>query len=519
MKKLILFSIIFSFNNLMAQQFYNRYPSSLDLHIYTTTDVLELNNAYYKIETESNNSMSFHSNIRIIKTDANGTIIWTKRYDAGIDSSLVATSINKTLDNNIIVNSVLANDNAFPPIGVSIIKLDTSGAVLWTILFPGFRAGYYGKNAIQLPDSSYVIDAESSASLNSCVIKLNTSATAVSSKVFMNMVYTGSNSITSMILKNNIFSISFNHGEFITTDTAFNMLSDKNYCLDPTGAYFTHTVAANGDYIFIDDIIAGGLLNGLFRIFRTDSTGNLIWAKSLTIWKSFTIQTPFTLYDVTQGVKVFEDTSLNIVAHLLDEGGVGLAVTFDANGNYITNKVIKAAEMKLCADGDFVFVSNLQFANSLGIFAKQLHYSINNCDSLIDVQISSGTDSASTVATATNSVPVPISLTNFPVNVSNVSLNPLAYCPVSTSISDNNKINESGMIIYPDPSSRYISVSLPGNYSNAEIKIFNLTGKLIVKSMLLNSESNIDISDLPDGIYFLEMNAGKTVIRHKFVKQ
>ena len=127
MKQIMTFILLIGFNTLVALQFYNYYPSALNLYVNSETDVVEAGNAFYKIETESNIAMNFHNNIRIIKTRSDGTILWIKRFDAGVDSSLTATSINKTLDHNLIVNATLDNDNAYPPIGTTLFKIDTSG--------------------------------------------------------------------------------------------------------------------------------------------------------------------------------------------------------------------------------------------------------------------------------------------------------------------------------------------------------------------------------------------------------
>jgi hypothetical protein len=518
MKKIILLIIFFGINVLNAQQFYNVYPSKLDIANYTTTDVLELNNAYYKLEIETNDTNNFHSSLRIIKTNANGNIIWSKRYDAGTDSTLFAVSINKTLDNKIIVNSVLANDNALAPMGVSLMKVDTSGAVLWSTLFWGFYGAAYSKNVIQLSDSSYVFSAETIPSIKPSMIKYNSRASFASGKKFQNTVYTGNNPTTSISLNSNKFSISFNDGEFITTDTALNVLTDKAYNLDGSGPYFIHAVMSNGDVVFVDDIKEGGLLSGVCRVFRTDSIGNLIWAKDLTIWKNFTNHTPFDLYDITGAVNVFEDTTGRIVIHLLDEEGMGLAITFDANGNYITNKVILATQMKLCNNGDFVFVSNTGLPNTPGILAKQKHYTNSNCDSLLDVIVSGGTDSAFAGSVATNDTAIPVSFINFPVHVTNTSVTPTVYCTI-TGINEVQESNNSGIIAYPDPAVNCLSVILPDNLSKSEIRIYNLTGQLLLKTILTNRESIIDISSLSDGVYILQATKGDNISRRKFVKQ
>jgi hypothetical protein len=517
MSKILLIATLFLIcGHSKGQQFYNRYPSSLDLHIYTGADVLELNNEYYKVECESNNSLNFHANIRLIKTDASGNIIWVKRYDAGNDSSLTVTSISKTIDNHIVIDGYLALDNTFPGIGVTLINLDTSGAVTWTALFPGFRSGYHSNNILQLPDSSFLFDAESSASLNSCLINVSQNASGVASRVFGNMVYNGSE-VTSMLLDNNQLSFSFDHGEFVTTDLSFNVLTDRAYNLDPSEAYFAHGITSNGDLVFISDIIGGGLLNGRCRIFRTDAAGTLLWAKSLTIWKSFTSHTNFNLYDVVNGVKVFEDTSYNIVAHLMDEGGLGLMLTFDSSGNYISNKVIMGNQMELCADGDFLFGANLQFANALGMFGKQSHYSINNCDSLLDVYIDPGTDSASSIAPAAILTPVAITVTPFPVSMLNDTITPALYCPVSTWIPDHVSADADAVKFYPNPSGSKIHLTLPEN--DSDVEMYNYAGSLLAKFSITGKEYDLDVSGLARGFYLLTIRQSVQMWNFRFVKE
>ncbi len=510
--------LVLGFHTLVAQQFYNFFPSSLNLYVSSQTDVVETGNACYKIETESNIALNFHYNIRIVKTQPNGTIIWIKRFDAGIDSSLTATSISKTLDNNIIVNAVLANDNSFPPIGVSLFKIDTSGAVLWSVLLPGFRWGYDSKCIVQLPDSSYVVEAVSLASFKSVVIKLNKNGTTVSAKAFQNTIYFG-DPITSIMIRNNTLSFSFTHGEFITTDTAFNILSDKKYNLDPSLPYFTHTVTANGDYVFISPKIAGGLLNGQFRIFRTNSSGDLLWAKNLAMWTSFTVHQPYTLFDVINGLEVMEDTSMNLVAHLMDEGSVGLAVTFDPNGNYLANKLMKGISLSLCEDGDFLFASNSQTANSLGIFAKQPHYSVNDCDSLVDLIITNGSDSASTSVPTTSTVSIPISLTNYPIHVFDAGSTPVLFCQTTTSTPDIIRANNNEPRIYPNPANHSITVKVEDDFAYGEMKIRNIAGLVILKIRIETSSPILNITDLPQGMYILEVITKNGISSSKFIKQ
>jgi hypothetical protein len=69
--------------------------------------------------------------------------------------------------------------------------------------------------------------------------------------------------------------------------------------------------------------------------------------------------------------------------------------------------------------------------------------------------------------------------------------------------------------IYPNPSTDgKISVAIPAEYSGEEItlKIFNAVGKEIYRSALTGTETNIDLSAQPRGVYFIYINTGDNVI-------
>jgi hypothetical protein len=216
---------------------------------------------------------------------------------------------------------------------------------------------------------------------------------------------------------------------------------------------------------------------------------------------------------------VTEDASMNLVAHLIDEGNLGLAVTFDGNGNYLANKLMKATAITLCDDGDFLFASNSQSSNSIGIFAKQSHYSINDCDSLVDVIVSNGTDSASIVTPLTSLVSIPISLTNYPIHVSNAVSVPDAYCPTVTGLADPITPKTNELTIFPNPAANMLTVNLQDDFEDGEIKIMNIAGKLFYKSITDRTNPIIDISGLPKGIYIIEVVTRNNISRNKFIKQ
>ena len=75
--------------------------------------------------------------------------------------------------------------------------------------------------------------------------------------------------------------------------------------------------------------------------------------------------------------------------------------------------------------------------------------------------------------------------------------------------------------IFPNPSSGIFHLEINnGTASNAEIEIYDVLGKIVFKSVILNSETNIDLSSAAKGIYFYHVvnetgtvGTGKLVVK------
>jgi hypothetical protein len=89
---------------------------------------------------------------------------------------------------------------------------------------------------------------------------------------------------------------------------------------------------------------------------------------------------------------------------------------------------------------------------------------------------------------------------------------------IGVNVNDLGKL-QSDINISPNPSSNQIMVKLPTNYTPTEISIINITGEIIAKYYNIeNSSLTIDVASLSNGIYFLQLNDGKNMVRKKFVK-
>jgi len=94
--------------------------------------------------------------------------------------------------------------------------------------------------------------------------------------------------------------------------------------------------------------------------------------------------------------------------------------------------------------------------------------------------------------------------------------------PKSTTATEELVGNQDHILLYPNPASQFIELSIPPNYEVINsLRIFSITGALIDQKILSgNSEAFMyDISKYKNGLYFMEINAGKNKNVLKFVKQ
>jgi hypothetical protein len=73
--------------------------------------------------------------------------------------------------------------------------------------------------------------------------------------------------------------------------------------------------------------------------------------------------------------------------------------------------------------------------------------------------------------------------------------------------------------IYPNPSSATITIELPEPTPEFQISIFNFSGKEVINHQITEPANVIDISQLPQGVYFVRVADDRTVQVGKFVKQ
>ena len=82
-----------------------------------------------------------------------------------------------------------------------------------------------------------------------------------------------------------------------------------------------------------------------------------------------------------------------------------------------------------------------------------------------------------------------------------------------------NDLNVSDYIlVYPNPASNNVTVSLPGAAANSAFRLTDATGRTLINDRLFDKTSGIDISGLSSGIYFLAIQYEGHTVYKKIIK-
>ncbi|MCX6245517.1 MAG: T9SS type A sorting domain-containing protein [Bacteroidetes bacterium] len=75
--------------------------------------------------------------------------------------------------------------------------------------------------------------------------------------------------------------------------------------------------------------------------------------------------------------------------------------------------------------------------------------------------------------------------------------------------------------VYPNPATDKVILDLPASadLNQTETDIYNAQGKMLLQKPLLKKRTELDLGDLPDGIYFVKVRSGESNMTAKFIKE
>jgi hypothetical protein len=86
------------------------------------------------------------------------------------------------------------------------------------------------------------------------------------------------------------------------------------------------------------------------------------------------------------------------------------------------------------------------------------------------------------------------------------------------SVTEPKPANSLTLNIYPNPASDMLTISLPKLSSNAQLTLFNITGEKLLEKQITQAETQLDISMLPKGMYFLRLQSENNGKAAKIIK-
>jgi len=450
--------------------------------------------------------------IFLIKTDANGNIQWAKTY-GGTDEDR-AHSVQQTSDGGHIVAGVTFSfgtgySDAF------LVKTDANGNIVWAKTYGGTYSDY-AYSVQQTSDGGYIVAGHTNsfgAGYDAFLVKTDANGNIVWAKIYGgtddDIAYSVQQTSDSGYIVAGV-TLSFGTGGpdifLIKTDANGNIVWTKTYRGTGWNEAYSVQQTSDGGYI-----VAGGKWSfgaGYDALLvKTDANGNIQWAKT---YGGTDYDIAFSVQQTSDGGYIVEGVTLSFGAG----GGDVFLIKTDADGNIIWAKTYGGTDLdwafsvQQTSDGGYIVAG---YTDSFGagygdifLIKTDADGNIGSCSIVQNVSPTLTTPSP-TVATFSPSVSsVSPTVNSISPTVTSPTLTVSEPCPLS--ISEFCQV-VSGIIT---PYKGGIKVRGSGEF---EVKVYNVSGG-IVKSVKGKNEVRIE---LLRGVYFVEVISGGKTIREKVV--
>ena len=527
-------SIIFLFliNNLAAQ-------STFQKIFYHTNPGFQLEDQINKLIIDSNQDFVFAGHSReivsftswpsLFKTDQNGSLIWYKFYEYNIFSSSV-TSLIEDLDGNYLLTGYVY-DSLGQTFTSFLMKTDSAGGIVWSKIIP------FSSATISLVELSIsgdyifcagIVNNYIQGSLQDvCIVKIDSGGNIIWSKYLTNnvsneafdIVATQDNGcvfIGSMLIDNSPLDRDIYYGKL---DSTGNRQWTKRIVLPGYDA--GQHIEQTDDKGFIICGIIGGLGFGSndVLLYKTDSLGDIVWAKIIGTTKS---ETPAEMIKLPYGGWLISGSVSDTNNHMS-----ALNIRIDSMGNLLSANIYGLNDgtgfSANAAHNDyFVFAGAYNYLPPNGLLLPYIiktdTVGISGCiensyllfDSTITLTVQDVSDTV---------VDGGLLLVDVMMNVYDETINiaDSEFCFVNSIIDIN---FDTHIKLFPNPNNGSFSIQID-DVVNGKFIIFNSLGKIIYEQTISNSDFVTSDQNLTPGFYILKLidNKSKTITTLKLIVQ
>ena len=455
-----------------------------------------------------------------ISTALQAQITFEKVYDTlGMG---LATCVQETFDGGY----VLSGRGTIS--GTLILKLDSFGSMEWNKIIDGTGQGG-GGYIEQTPDSGFMVNSacgSTATSIKASLLRLNPYGDTIWTKEFsagIGLTYPcGSNSMAS--INSAIYGITgFYNQASQTSDVFFQsylnngvLLSNKVYPTpfgsDARGINKTF----DGNFIIVGEIAVSTTSSDIYMI-RTDAFGDTIWTKrydkvNVEVGQAViqTTDSGFAMVSVLQG-------STNYEIYLIKTNGNG-DTTWTKTYNFNYRPV--PTSLQQTDDGGYIITGECENIN----FERSVFLIKTNAmgDTLWSRQFKAGgtsfNNSSSCVRQTKDKGYIFCGVSTMaPAGLYIVKTDSLGMVYSTTGISEVN--NPFSLTIYPNPNSGVFTLNAKGiSKKDTPFKIYNANNQCVYSGDLYNnSECSLDLSYLPNGLYFIVLYTDNKVFSRKFI--
>lgn len=474
----------------------------------------------------ANSSASFGNGIpgskssQIIKLSQAGDTIFTRYYYENGHKSSRACSVDQTRDGNYIVAIDYDQENY----GLGLLKINVNGDTIWSRAFQKIEMGFShtllrSHSGIALKDNSYLITGiyEGQYGKQLAIGRLDSSGNNIFGKRYniankISLLYS-----SAQLSDGNILSVGhiYNTGNrdvlLMKTNIDGSIIWCKSYNLGNNEMGYSVIEDSNKN-IYLTGFWGDSGINCDFFITKTDSIGNVIYSKRYGIGN---------IDQWARAIALDPSNNIYVVGSELDlttppYNQLAFSMKTDNLGNIIWCNKYK----NISSAGSLILVNNneLAFTGWTDKFGAGLADSYlvktNNtgdlgCD-IIPITFTSTTNSY-TITSLSYTINSDLTLKSVPLNTkSGGIITTKCQSTITTSLLSN-EFNEQILNIYPNPSNGIFEIIASADIEIKNIVVTNSIGQVV---LLSNNKTQIDISSLNNGIYFINFflsNSNKVV--------